>query len=72
MQWMYKGKCDTACENIRVSIIKEVTFELDLIRTKVHMYSEAWNIIKKMFSLEPWNLLRTEIYSVDISFSMTK
>lgn len=36
-----------------VSVIKEVTSELDLIRTKVHMYSEAWNIVKKMFSLEP-------------------
>ena len=38
MQWKYRRKCDAVCENIRESIIKEVTFELDLIKTKVHIY----------------------------------
>lgn len=37
MQWKFRGKCGIACGNIRDSIIKEVTFKLDLIRAKVHI-----------------------------------
>lgn len=38
MQWKYRTKCDSAHENIKESIIMEVTFELDIIRTKVRIY----------------------------------